>query len=502
MQRKLSPRVSGRPSLACYPRNPWCSYRTISSIVLMGCGGLGILYGLDGMPMAGRWTLIVFCAALIAWVKLDVSDTAVALLAALALVVPGVVDENLLFQSLGNDIIWLLVAAFVIASTLRRSGIAGRLVSRCVARCRKVSSVFWTITLVTASTAFLIPSTSARAAIMLPLFMTLAEVIDRPRVTRALSLLFPSVILLSAGASLTGAGAHLVALDFMAEFSHEEIGFVRWAMLAGPFALLTSLISCALIQWLFLSREDRCASLEEFCVAESAIPESSASASTPAVIAIMVLTIALWITSPLHGQSMAIIALASALALSTPAVSGISLKTALKDVEWGLLLFMASTLMLGQALMTSGAITYITEHVLSRVLTGPQGPATWMVIALTALIACLAHLLITSRTARASVLIPAVAFPLAVTGVNPVTLMLVITLGTGFCQTLPVSAKPVALFSSAVEGGFEKPDLLRLATILLPIFMGLLIVLAIFIWPLLGLPVDSDWMGPVPMENR
>nr|WP_300313806.1 SLC13 family permease [Halomonas sp.] len=447
--------------------------------------------------MAGRWTLIVFCAALIAWVKLDVSDTAVALLAALALVVPGVVDENLLFQSLGNDIIWLLIAAFVIASVLSRSGIAERLASRCVARCGRVSSVFWTITLVTASTAFLIPSTSARAAIMLPLFMALAEVIGRPRVTRALSLLFPSVILLSAGASLTGAGAHLVAMDFMAKFSHEEIGFVRWAMLAGPFALLTSLISCALIQWLFLSREDRSAPLGEL-----AIPGPAASASTPAVIAIMVLTIGLWITSPLHGQSMAIIALVSALALSTPAVSGVSLKTALKDVEWGLLLFMASTLMLGQALMTSGAITYITEHVLARMLTGPQGPAAWLVITLTALIASLAHLLITSRTARASVLIPAVAFPLAATGVNPVTLMLVITLGTGFCQTLPVSAKPVALFSSAVEGGFEKPDLLRLATILLPIFMGLLIVLAIFIWPLLGLPVDSDWMGPVSMENR
>ncbi|MGQ3279981.1 MAG: SLC13 family permease, partial [Shinella sp.] len=72
-----------------------------------------------------------------------------------------------------------------------------------------------------------------------------------------MALLFPSIILLSAGASLIGAGAHLVAADMMERVRGEGPGFLAWIALAGPFSLLCCLFACGVLLHAFLTREER-----------------------------------------------------------------------------------------------------------------------------------------------------------------------------------------------------------------------------------------------------
>ena len=60
---------------------------------------------------------------------------------------------------------------------------------------------------------------------------------------------------------------------------------------------------------------------------------------------------------------------------------------------------------------------------------------------------------------------------------------------SGFCQTLMVSAKPVALFGAMDPPPFGQADLLRLAMVLVVPFVVLLIVFATLVWPLQGLPL-------------
>ena len=149
----------------------------------------------------------------------------------------------------------------------------------------------------------------------------------------------------------------------------------------------------------------------------------------------------------MHGIGMPLIGIAAALLLANEKVSGLPLKTALKSVEWNLLLFLAGTLVIGEALLETG-----TAKVLAERMVGLAGSsiAAWpvLIVALAAIAATLSHLVITSRTARATVLIPALALPLAALGVDPLNLVMVVTLASGFCQTLMVSAKPVALFGA------------------------------------------------------
>jgi di/tricarboxylate transporter len=100
-----------------------------------------------------------------------------------------------------------------------------------------------------------------------------------------------------------------------------------------------------------------------------------------------------------------------------------------------------------------------------------------------ALASLLAHLVIASRTARVTVLVPALALPLAGLGHDPKLLILVTVMGTGFCQTLAASAKPVALFAMTERPTFTSADLARLSAALLPALFALLMLFALAVWP-------------------
>jgi solute carrier family 13 (sodium-dependent dicarboxylate transporter), member 2/3/5 len=56
-------------------------------------------------------------------------------------------------------------------------------------------------------------------------------------------------------------------------------------------------------------------------------------------------------------------------------------------------------------------------------------------------------------------------------------------MGTGFCQTLMASAKPVAIYGSRDEAGFTQADLFRLALPLGLAKIALLVIFATVVWP-------------------
>jgi sodium-dependent dicarboxylate transporter 2/3/5 len=400
----------------------------------------------------------------------------VGLAAALALAVTGVLSAETLFGTLGHELIWLLVAAFIISAVLRASGLIERLAFAVIQRAGTARRLFLALTGVIAATAFVIPSTSGRAALMLPVFLAMAERIDSQRIVRALALLFPTVILLSAAASLTGAGAHIVAVDFMARAAHVRIGYLGWMAMGLPFAMLSSAFAAAAILRLFLTEEEASSRLD------LASPRRERLTRRQLAIASIVLsTVGLWMAVPVHGLSLALIALIGALAVLLPGVAPLSPRDAFKAVDVELVVFLAATLAMVEALARSGADRWLALGIV-EMIPASVGRSTPCVIAVMALVSLLAHLVITSRTARATVLIPALALPLAGLGHDPKLLILVTVMGTGFCQTLTASAKPVALFAQGERPTYASADLLRLSAVLLPIMLALLVLFALAVW--------------------
>lgn len=443
-----------------------------------------IFFGTPGLPSVGRWTMLVFAVAMVGWVMTKVDDVVVALVAALALVVLGVVTPGAFYMALGSELVWLMIATFMISEVLRQSTLAERAAGFALRRVQTVRGMFYALTGVVFATAFIMPSPSARAALFLPIYVAVVDRCQSAAVGRALALLFPSVILLSSAGILTGSGAHLLALDFLKQAAPDQsIGYLQWLLLALPIAIASCLAATEIILRLFLGRD------AQMPLTADPVAESWLTVHQWFIAIVVVATVLAWVAAPWHGGSLGMIAVVAAIVLTLPQLSGVSFKTALRGVEWSLVMFFAATILLGAAIVSSGAGKWIADALLAG-LSDAGTPSLPVIAAVVSGVALLSHLVVVSRSARAAILIPAFALPLAELGYAAPALVLLTVIGTGFCQSLPVSSKTVALFSRT-PGGEALPtsDYIRLSAAMLPVMLALMLGFSLFAWPQLGFPL-------------
>ncbi|MBC9712293.1 anion permease [Streptomyces sp. TRM66268-LWL] len=470
-------------------------------VALSICGLLLVPTNFPGLDGDARLTLAVFALATCAWIGTPIDDTYIALGAGLALTATGVISSETLFGTLGDETVWLLICAFVLAAAVRRTGLAGRAAAFLVSgarggsplseRSRGRGGVRQLTHLTTAAlvvTAFAVPATSGRAALALPVFLALAKVLgDRKRVVVMLALLFPTVILLSAVATLIGAGAHLITVNVLFEATGEQIGFTQWLLLGLPLAVTSSHLAAEAVLLTMTRREDRtgpvritATQIQEHSEQPVTGPLSTEETRCALLLGTVVL---LWCSEPLHQVPPAVVALIGAVVASSPALGTVRLKDALKTVPWPLLLFMAATMAMGVALADSGAAKWLVGGL-------PSGLSPAVFLGVVIAVSTAAHLVLQSRSARSSVLVPLVVVAAVGAGVNPVAAALASTAAAGFCHTLPASAKPVTLFADIPGTPTYSPrDLLRLSAVLAPLTAALVLLFALAVWPLLGVPV-------------
>ncbi|MBV1958410.1 MULTISPECIES: SLC13 family permease [Streptomyces] len=460
----------------------WCAALSVCALLLVP----GQFPGLTG---EGRLTLGVFVLATAAWIAGPVDDTYVALGAGLALTVTGVISSDALFGTLGDDTVWLLICAFVLAAAVGRTGLAGRAAAFLVSGARSVRQLVHLTTAALVVTAFAVPATSGRAALALPVFLALAKVLsDRRRVVVMLALLFPTVILLSAVATLIGAGAHLITVSVLWEATGERIGFTEWLLLGLPLAIASSHLAAEAVLLTTTRRADRKGPVRigaDDIQQHSDSPVTGPLSPAEARCALLLTTVVvLWCSEPLHRVPPAVVALIGAVVAASPALGTVRMKDALRTVPWSLLLFMAATMAMGIALADSGAARWLVGGV-------PLDVPPWAFLAVVIGVSTAAHLVLQSRSARSSVLVPLVVAAAAGAGVNPVAAALASTAAAGFCHTLPASAKPVTLFAGIPDTPTYTPrDLLRLSALLAPLTALLVLAFALAVWPLLGVPVS------------
>ncbi|WP_190135588.1 SLC13 family permease [Streptomyces longispororuber] len=457
-------------------------------LALSLCAPLAVPGTFPGLGGDARLTLGVFAFATCAWIGTSIDDTYIALGAGLALTATGVISSDTLFGTLGDATVWLLICAFVLAAAVARSGLAGRAAAFLVSGARTVRQLTHLTTAALVVTAFAVPATSGRAALALPVFLALAKALaDRGRLVVMLALLFPTVILLSAVATLIGAGAHLITVSVLWESTGDEVGFARWLLLGLPLAVVSSHLAAEAVLLTTTRRADRrgpVALTVERIQEHSAQPVTGPWGPAEARCALLLATVvALWCSEPLHHVPPAVVALIGAVVAASPALGTVRLKDALTTVPWSLLLFMAATMAMGVALAESGAAAWLVSGL-------PAGLSPWLFLAVVVAVSTAAHLVLQSRSARSSVLVPLVVAAALGAGVNPVAAALASTAAAGFCHTLPASAKPVTLYAE-VPGvpTYTARDLLRLSAVLAPLTAALVLLFALAVWPLLGVPV-------------
>jgi anion transporter len=454
--------------------------------LLLAVGSLaGIALLPADVPTPARVALAVFALSVIGWMLTDLNDTFVALFAATGLVISAIISTESLFASLGDSIVWLMIGAFIVSNALNKSGVSARITLFAIRPARNVLHLFYLLTAVLLLTALLIPSTSARAALMVPIYMAMCAAFNSPQINRALAVMLPVNILQTAVGSLVGAGAHLIINDTLAQFTGRPLSYIEWTMMGLPFAALSAFGTTWVVLHLFLDRRHRAMLINAQIM--NALPQ--ASPITPRerfVMGITAVLVVLWMTEPLHGISNALVAMLGALAVTAPVHGSIKFKDAAKGVEWEMILFVAATLALSEALVQSGAGAWLVDQLL--VQSGVAAAASDLAaLAVVTLITLTSHLYITSRSARGAVIAPITVLLAFTLGLDPLTLAFVTAAGIGYCITLVVSAKPLTMFQQLngadAAPAFQPSDLIKLSGVLAPLHAGLIVLFGMFYWP-------------------
>ncbi len=141
---------------------PSAAIALLVAVAIMVALTINSVNGWGGLDGHAAVTLCVFVAAIWFWIFSTVEDTYVALGAAVALVISGTLPTERLFAALGEDSIWLLMAAFVIASAVASTGLAARGAAFIISGARSVRQLAHLSCLGLVVTAFAIPATSGR----------------------------------------------------------------------------------------------------------------------------------------------------------------------------------------------------------------------------------------------------------------------------------------------------------------------------------------------------
>jgi solute carrier family 13 (sodium-dependent dicarboxylate transporter), member 2/3/5 len=436
--------------------------------LLFGAVGAAVFLAPSDLPFKAKMAFGVFWCAIWAWTMTRTDATLVAVLAAMCMWGLGLNGDEKVLSALGDPFVAFVIAGFMLGGAYKAAGLSERIAGWFARYSTNIGQLFYLLTAALVLLSFVVPSTAARAALLMPVYLAVAGHCPSPSVRKGLAVLFPSVIVLSCVTSYLGAGANLMTADLAARFSGERITYLQWLALGAPLGITSCFLSTWIIMRLFLTAQDRAMPFRFEAVGEQAL----APAAQRRVLGVTALLVLLWVTEPWHGIDAGMVTLAGALALCLPEFGVFTFKQALKEVEWSLVVFMAATIEISKGLVNSGVAAYAMRHFSGAV----EGWSAYGILLVLISVSLLSHLFIHSRTARAAVMLP-VLIPIGISaGHGGVMIAFFANAAMGYCLTLPVCAKPVAMFSTAGGEGYTTRDLLRLSTWLLPLhlvlFMG------------------------------
>src|SRR5699024_7953427 len=225
-------------------------------------------------------------------------------------------------------------------------------------------------------------------------------------------------------------------------------GFTKWMMLGAPLALGFIMLIWVLLRFYYKTDYQH---LELEMAQEEARDEPrNTPGSRLIVVATFVITIGLWLSSPLHNIPVAVVSLLPIMAFSVTGVVGAD---DLKMLPWDTLILVTGGLTLGMVISDAGLAEYLVA----------QMPIFENAVVMLLLLGWLTTLLsnIMSNTAAASVLIPVGASLLPE---QAVLVSLVIGFSASTALFLPISTPPNAIVFST--GLVRQSDFRYLGTVI------------------------------------
>jgi len=412
--------------------------------------------GATAFHHANRAMLAVFVAALILWLTEAIPSYLTSLILIVALVLLKVLPEQTAYAQLGHNVMWLNILSFILSSALVATGVAKRFALWFLLRFgRSPTSIFVSFIIINVVLSAFISATTAKAALLLPIFMVVAAVYgarggrEKNNFGRNVVLLNLLANNLGASAFMTGSGANLVAVSLMIGATGQRIFYQDWLRVAFPQVVVLLVVAWFLGTRVFfrLSPDERVPRISgglETLRSELAGLGRMDIRSVKAVV-IFVAILALWATDRYHGISATAVAFVGAIAALMPRVGVIEWNQV--DIPWHLLLFSAGAYTLGAGLEVTDLPAISVNAAFERLGIGSGAPFWLLYLVLTGAMVFSA-LAFQSKTMRAMIFVPIAIGVAKRSGYPVLSLAMPVSMLIEHVYALPFNSKPAMLLYS------------------------------------------------------
>jgi sodium-dependent dicarboxylate transporter 2/3/5 len=365
---------------------------------------------------------------------------------------------------LSDPIIWLFLGGFLIAAAATKEGVDNMLAGVVLKAFRgEPRFVMLGMMLVTAVFSMFMSNTATTAMMITLVVPMLGQIPREDPIRRGLVLAVPFAANIGGMGTPISSPPNAVAVGFLQSAGY-DVSFLGWMLVAVPLAAGLLFITWLLLTVLYPSKTEGL---------QLQAGGGRLDLRGGYVLAVIVVTIALWLTDAVHGLPTAVVALLPAIAFTAPGLLG---RRDFNSLQWHILFLIAGGIALGVGMQATGL-----DHVLIAAV-----PTGGLYVLAPLVLAALALSTFMSNTAASNLLLP-IGISLAATtpGAGAVEAGIAIALAASAAMALPVSTPPNAI--AYAHGVLEARDMAVPGAII-----GILAVLLVIVG---SGPIIAFWMG-------
>ena len=390
---------------------------------------------------------------------------------------------------------WLNILSFVLASMLVKTRVAKRFALWFVLKFGKsAGGIFFSFIVINIVLSAFISATTAKASILLPIFMVVAAIYgasDGNRNNFGRNLVLQNLFQINVGATgfLTGSGAHLLAISLFMGAYGSGIGYSEWFVACFPLTVIMIILGWFIgVKVIFpMKPEERKPQIEGGM--EKLQSELDAMGKMTLeeykAIAIFVGVLLLWATDSLHGIDATVVAFIGAVVALMPGIGVVKWNDV--DIPWHLMLFSAGAYTLGAGLDA----TKLPETLVNVGFDGLGITADtpfWVLYVVLTFLMMFSGLVFQSKTMRTLIFVPIAIGVEQKFGFPMLSLAFPVAMLIEHVYVLPFNSKPAALLYNTNQ--YSWTDTFKFGIIMMVISW-----LLILVW---GETV-LHWLGYTPL---
>ena len=342
----------------------------------------------EGLTVAGQKALAVLAALVTLYLTEPVELTVASLMIIPAGVFLGLGNVKAVLENFATSPIFLLVGATMMAAAMEKTRLAERftywLLSTIGCSARNITLG---VTLANVVLAFMVPSTTARTAILLPICLSIITLYQQANNTNSgertkfsvgllLTLAFTNSTI-SPGI-LTATVPNPITVDFIYRASGVVINYMDWLIYGFPPAIVMTLFTWWYLRKVFKPEsEDIPGGIEH--IREKLKDMGSMTAPEWRTLFVFLLVVALWATGGITKIDTTVACYLGVCLLFFPKFGVITWKDTNRDSAYHILMMSGGALAMGEFLLKTGAAKWLALKVFNSL--GLAGASTFVIIA-------------------------------------------------------------------------------------------------------------------------